>query len=233
MAFVAMILVTGPVGRAFAADELGQPPASLILDETRLFDEQGAAQTSAELKKAKTDLGLLVYVAGYPYLEHGAVRDRALALADHWCGANPGLVIVFNRGDGQAGIAASDGLWRRYPPDEAVEVLAAVTRLLADTKLAPEGRVKNAVQLTLQRMAELESTRRAREQPMTHSETKLAEWFAAALMVLGVLAWLALLLWRRHEARRQPLFFPEVNVGTRLGAPFGGGVIGVAGDEEA
>ncbi len=53
--------------------------------------------------------------------------------------------MVFNRGDGQAGIAASAGLWRRYPPDEAVLVLAEVTKLLADSKITPQDRVKRAV----------------------------------------------------------------------------------------
>lgn len=219
-------------GGLFGVDNLDPAPASFMQDDTRLLDEKSATQVSRELQDAKTNLGLSIYVAAYPYLSTGTVRDRALALSDHWCGEAPGFVMVFNRGDGQAGIAASAGLWRRYPPDEAVLVLADVTNLLADSKITAEDRVKRAVKLTVQRMAKLEKTQRAREHPMAGSETKLAEWFAAALMTLGIVVWLTLLWWRRYEARHHALFFPEVNVSTRLGASFGGGVIGVAGEED-
>ena len=215
-----------------AADDPGPAPASLIHDETRLLDEKSTEQLSRSLQDARTQLGVSLYVAAYPYLGGGTVRDRALVLSDRWPGGEPGLAIVFNRGDSQAGIAASAGLWRRYPPDEAVLTLAEATDLLSKPDVAPEVRVQRAVKLVLQRLTKLEADRRARELSMTYSEAKLAEWFAAAVMALGAIVWFSLILWRRHEVRHAALFFPEVNVATRLGAPFGGGVIGVAGEDE-
>jgi len=217
---------------AFAADDLGAAPASFIQDDTRLLNQDSRAQMGRDLQEAQTSLGFPIYVAAYPYLPGGPVRDRALALAEKWCGQEPGLVIVFNRGDSQAGTAASAGLWLRYPPDETVLVLADISTLLADTQISPEDRVKQSVKLALQRFAKLEEARHARERTFNGSEKQLAGWFAGVLMVLGVAVWLSVLWWRRHEARHHALFFPEVDVATRLGAPFGGGVVGLAGEEE-
>lgn len=215
-----------------AAEPAGPAPASFIHDETRLLDEKSSQQLSQSLQEAHEKLGVSLYVAAYPYLTGISVRDRALALADQWSGEEPGMAIALNRGDGQAGIAASAGLWRRYPPDEAVLVLSDATALLLKSGLSPEERVTQAAHLVLERVGKMEDIRQSRAQTLNHSELRLAGIFAAALMALGVIVWFGLILWRRHEAARSALFFPDVEVSTRLGAPFGGGVIGIAGEED-
>jgi uncharacterized membrane protein YgcG len=222
------------MGSLIRAEDLGPVPASFIRDETHLLDEKNAQALGHALQDARERFGVTVYVAAYPYISSGGtVRDRALELANFWCGEEPGLVIAVNRGTSQAGIAASAELWRRYPPDETVLALADATDLLMKPNTAPEDRVSLAVHSVLTHLAKMEEIRSAREQPMTRGEIHLAELFAAVLTAFGLIVWLGVTVWRRHEAARTALFFPDVEVGTRLGAPFGGGVIGIAGEEES
>lgn len=216
-----------------AIAEADAAPSSLIHDEAGLLVQPHSEELARDLQMTREKAGVTLHIATVPFLTGGTtVRDRALALANQWVGEQPGLVIAIDRGDGQGGIAASAGLWRRYPPDEVVLVLGDTTTLLADTRQPLDARLAHAVRLVSDRLVGMEMMRRAREQTLAAEETRLAGWFAAMLLIFSGTVWAAVALWRRHETRRGAIFFPDVDVGTRLGAPFGGGVIGMAGEEE-
>lgn len=209
------------------------PPANFVADDATLFTQDAAATLSATLRGASKKLGVSLYVVTYPFLPVGeTVRERATQLADEWCQEKPGVVIVVNRGNLQAHLVASPALWRRYPPDETVVAFGAATTLLAQPTLSPEERVQQAVATILQHLVKMENVRQARARPFARSEAHLAEAFALVLLGMACVTWLLVSLWRRRQARRAAVYFPDVEVGTRLGAPFGGGVIGVAGEKQ-
>ena len=219
--------------RAPATAETDTAPASFIHDEAGLLGRSRVEELTRDLQMTREKTEVTLHIATSPFLTGSTtVRDRALALANQWAGEQPGLVIDIDRGDGQGGIAASAGLWRRYPPDEVVLVLGDATTLLADARQPLDARLEQAVRLVSNRLVGMETMRRAREKTLATEETRLAGWFAVMLLIFSGAVWAAAVLWRRHEARRGAIFFPDVDVGTRLGAPFGGGVIGMAGEEE-
>jgi hypothetical protein len=206
---------------------------SFIHDEAALLDRSKAEELDHDLQMTREKAGVMLHIVTVPFLARGiTARDRALAFANQNPGEQPGLVIAVARGDGQGGIAASAGLWRRYPPDDVVLVLGDATTLLGDARQPLNARLAQAVRLVSDRLVGMEKLRRAREKTLAAEEARLAGWFAAMLLILSGTVWAAVTLWRRQEARRGAIFFPDVDVGTRLGAPFGGGVIGMAGDEE-
>ena len=226
----ACALLGGALQTATGADTA---PAALIHDEAGILDRAHADALGRDLELTREKADVALHVVTDPFLTGGVtVRDRALALANQWAGEQPGLVITINRGDGQGGIAASAGLWRRYPPDETVVILGDATALLSNSRRPLDERLTQAVRLVSDRLIGMEVARQARDKTVAAEEARLAAWFAALLLVFGGTVWISVTLWRRHETRRGAIFFPNVDVGTRLGAPFGGGVIGVAGEEE-
>jgi uncharacterized membrane protein YgcG len=232
LALVTCTLMANPLPPAEETRE-ARAAASLLHDDTTFFDNSQREQLLHDLQTTREKAGTSLHIAVVPFLNGNvAVRDHALALANEWLGEQPGMVILANRGDGEGGIAASEGLWRLYPPDEAVLVLDDATTLLSNTRQPLETRVVQAVRLVSDRLVGMEIMRRARERTLAEQEARLAGWFAAMLLVIASMVWAGVAFRRRHEARRGAIFFPDVDVGTRLGAPFGGGVIGLAGEDE-
>ncbi len=215
-------LCPGLTGMLEAAAELPPPPPSFVHDDARLFDAATVEGLSRVLVETHRACGVAVYVATSSYRESADTRNQQLV--ERWLKDQPGLIITYNRGDGQAGVVASPEFWRRHPADEVAQLLADAGRILGQRSVAPEQRIPGAATLIADRSRRLESDRRTSAGPFTVVERRLALVFAGAIALAGCL--IAFMRRKTATAPGGPFLFPEAAVNSRLGAQFGGGVAG-------
>ena len=230
--FSATVLVMRTVVPCSAAEAPPLPPrpSNLLFDDARLFNEEGAEQLSRALMDAEQSLGVSVFVTSISFLDGGStLRDRVLPMLASWSAGRPGLLVAFNRGNSQFSVLPTSEIWQRYSTDEVALLITDAAKLLGNHVPPPDGRMKDAVSLILDRLQKLETQRSARMASPPAPSLRLMLGLCGACVVLGLLFWV---LAARAKARStgiyQPRVFPEAEVGTRLGAPFGGGVVGEA-----
>ncbi|NNM29375.1 MAG: hypothetical protein HKO57_07635 [Akkermansiaceae bacterium] len=238
MLFVATGAVQGQLrsGLEGGPDPADLPPApdSHVFDSAELFkrDPDTFRQISERLTGLREKHGLPVYLAVYGGILTGGVSDRAEALYATWVGkGNDGVVVVCD--------TDTRSLDMGLPPASHHGISVDEDRLtrLPDYKMIPIMR-KMQVELNgeedqvlyLDRMTEilaedLDALLSARREGLRDVST----WkFILAVLVVGaVLAGLGVLGHRfisNADLRaRQRFYLPDVMVGSRLGAPCGGG----------
>ena len=220
------------LGLTMMLDAAGEPPpapASFVQDDARLFDAAAIERMNRALVETERASGVSVYVATLSYLETAGSSNHEQQLVERWLIDKPGVILTYNRGDGQTGIVPSPDLWRRHPADEIARILAEAGRVLVQPGAGPELRIQDTVTLMVDRLQHLESNRRPPHGPFTSVERKLAICVAATIAVAGFAGWLGAFMRRRKSAALGgPFLFPDATVNSRLGGQFGGGSIGEA-----
>lgn len=201
-------------------------PATGVHDETRLFTDVQKAELEAKLAQIQRRTGVSVFVTALTFSSDATARDTARRLAAAWCADIPGVVLLFDRGKAGTGLAVSPAVWRDYPADEVTALLGRTDDALSKADAGPEDRLQAAVTVALRELQNMHAARAVRQKPVTPAEMKLAKALAVVLAALLLLAAL-IARWSNLAQRRrtEKFFFPDVEVGTRLGAPFGGGVV--------
>lgn len=224
---VLMVVVCWSLWEVMTAAQTPAAPDSLVHDDTRFFGETQAKNLSARLMEARQKLGVPVYVAAMTYASDKSARETAGRLAASWAKGQATVVIVRDRGKAQSGVAVSREFWERYPADEVVRLGEGVAALLVRQETTAEQNVSDAVLALIPRLSKMESARVKRAQNFTRQEMRLGAAMGAGLVVLLMVGLIALKVSRHREASRAKQYlFPEVEVASRLGAPFGGGTIG-------
>lgn len=214
--------------------EVPVPPPSHVLDEAGIFrrEAERLQGISERLLRLKRDHGFSVYLAVYPGLLRNTIWEQARALVDGWVGAgNDGLVLVFDIDTRLLEVAlprvtsqepgGNDLLMPRISEDDVKAILEELKskRLLGSDRR--EG-LDRLTEILVQRLDALltEEPRKAE----TASTVKFVVIVLAVGLVLGVLGMGVHRAMSASEARaREQFYFPEVEVASRLGAPYGGG----------
>lgn len=209
---------------AVAADT--SAPPGRIHDDARALPLELAETLSGEIRAFEAATGCQFYLATVSYLEGSSIRAYAKRLADAWLGGKAGVVLGFDRGSSSFTFSPGEALWKRYPVPALVEVFSAGGAVLRDDTKVLEQRLVEASRLCLREITRLERQRSAQSRLLSRQDRYFAIGFLAATFVaaLGVAA----LITRRREqeiASSVEHLFPPVEVGIRLGAPHGGGVI--------
>jgi hypothetical protein len=200
------------------------PPPALVHDDARLFDDTSLAAMSRVLEAARRDCGTAIHVATLSYFETAGTRNHEQELMERWLKDEPGLLVIYNRGNGQTSVVASPEYWRSHPADAVAQVLADASRVLNQGGISPEHRIGDAARLIADRSRQIGGNRPGLRAPLAPGERTLAIALAGALVLAGLLAARS----RRgtRNAAGGPFLFPDATVKPRLGAPFGGGVAG-------
>lgn len=225
-------------------------PQSHVLDEAGLFREQPAqlAEIQNRLCALESDHGYPVYLTICYNVFDGDLQSRADRLHEAWIGeAGHGMVIVYQLDPVISGSnpavsyykgseldANTDGGADRYTlagarpdamPGQDVEALLARVLKFAENKKDDPRAFLETVTLALDR----EVRQYLAIEPPKWSDANNLKLMAIFLSVIGGLVLAGFLLWKlmsRADARSgKTHYFPEVRVGRRLGAPFGGGWI--------
>lgn len=218
--------------------DLPMPPPSHVLDVGGLFDRypEQLAEISKMLRELEDRHEVPVYLVVYAGLLRGGVTERATEFFDTWIGVDrDGLVVVCDADAGKLDLGLP-----MASPKSGEEGGVLVSRL-TDAEIIP-------ISMELQKMLE------GREDPqdylveMTrHLTTRLdgvlsvprsdgldrETWMIGGLtlLVTGVVLMVGWFTSRRlqgaEERAREQFFFPDVLVGVRLGAQYGGGRVAV------
>ena len=220
-----LALLLGAGSGALAA--ITPPTASAVLDETRALSPDALTMLQAELTSFEAETGVKLFIKAIPFLDPGSsLRSTARETRRDFCPTGSVALILLERGNGGIGVSHSPELWQRYPMAQMVETLRAALAASADTQSSLEERALGTARAWMKGVRQLELDRRAHQRMLPARERPLQAAFLATL-VLGCSG--CLLLGNRARAVRQQrseqLYFPEVTVGQRLGAPHGGGLI--------
>jgi hypothetical protein len=216
-------------------------PADGILDEARMFarsPERHQAVASA-LAALQEKHGFPFYYVLYNSLYGRSLDDRAHALQQAWLGESPGIVLVletdskqFRVGQGatkqdkvpvQSGAALPVTGPKELAPSDLGTIMRGMEGSLLQAPSTEEyserlatGMATGISKVLDERVAAPEGTTKSRL-------VLLAVGFGAAVGLISLLVVAGL---KRAEAKALERFvFPKATVGTRLGAPFGGGKV--------
>lgn len=212
-----------------AACGLGQqvpPPADGILDETRALSESSHRQLAEELRLFRQDLKCDAWVTASSFSPTDmTIRRKTQVTRQAWSGDRPAVLMAYDRATNSSGLSFSPALWERYPSTELFETMHEARRILSDTSLTLDERFVLATRSWIDRLRGLEAVRLRQSLLIQKTEKRFALVSAGVLAALALVAGVLGLLSRRRDVRAERRFhFPDIQVGLRFGAPYGGGV---------
>lgn len=207
---------------------LGQtaPPADGILDETRALTPEAHRQLAEDLRLFREDLKCEAYLTASSFLPPGvSVRRQAQMTRRSWDGGRPAVLMTYDRASNSSGMSFSPALWQRYPTAVLVDIMQESSRQFTDGTLTLEERFVAATRSWVERLRRMERARLKQSLLLQRDEKRLAVVATAALGALAFAgAVLGFISRRRDSDEEHRIYFPKVQVGMRLGAPYGGGV---------
>jgi hypothetical protein len=225
------------VSPVIASESLPAAPGGMVLDEAGLFDRdpEGLAKISSRLLELRDEHDLDVYLVVYGGLLDTTLEKRTQQLYDLWIGReNDGLVVVWDSDTGlldfgipTAGYYDIDGEGGPVTrlPDHRLrpvlnEVMASVEGI--EDKPAYVDRLSVVLVTRLGWMLRKDQPQGGVSAGSVAIATVLV---GGALGMLGL--WAGKLLRNSEVEAARECYFPDVLVGARLGAAFGGGRIAV------
>jgi hypothetical protein len=215
-------------------------PKVHVLDDARIFSSEPArlAALEARLREIEVKDHFPVYVAIYDTLIGTDVKERSQELQRRWVGSDaPGMVAVVETDSGNVSLGvhpvkhfelqSGAELPNIGPLDFTLLEQDSISRLVQERAGSLKDR-RAKVEAVVNGLAdEVGRNLAARQAPASNTAHIRTLVFTAGLVVAAILSGLLALAWlRRSDTRaRQRFIFPDVNVGIRLGAPYGGGKI--------
>lgn len=202
------------------------PPPDGILDETRALGEATHRQLADELREFREDLHTDAWITATSFIPvEVTLRRQAQIDRRAWSGERPAVLMAYDRATNNGAMSFAPELWQRYSSAELIEIMQEARRILGNTSLSLDERLLLAARSWMDRLREMESVRLKHTLPIQGDEKKLAQaavsWFAGGAVILALFG----LASRRTSASSSHKFlFPDVGVGMRFGAPYGGGV---------
>jgi len=202
------------------------PPADGILDETRALTPEIHRQLAEELKQFGLDLKCEAWITASSFSPAGTtLRRQAQITRREWSGTRPAVLMAYDRASNGSALSFAPDFWERYPAAELVEIMQETRRILLDAKLTLEERLALATRSWIDRLRAMETVRLRQSLWMQRSEKKFALTMPVLLAGGAVITALLGFISRRRSARAGRRFlFPDVQVGMRFGAAYGGGV---------
>jgi hypothetical protein len=222
-------------------DDFAAPPAPAdgILDEARMLQRDPARHRA--LAESLADLeakhGFRMYYVLYDTLISSSAGERAMKLQQAWLGDKPGIVLVLETDRGifrfgqampkQERIGPIQSLERPDPSSLSAFALADIIRTiepkLKEAKDRGEFSEKLGIGVAQGILQELD--KRAAE-PQGGTRVRMVILAIGLIAGTGLAALLVVAGLKRAESKAQERYlFPKVNVGMRLGAPYGGGKV--------
>jgi hypothetical protein len=240
-ALLLLLLATALPARAqdmpFAAPP---PPADGLLDESRVLarEPERKQAITAALAGLEAKHGFRMYFALYDSLYGRSVADRARDLQQAWLGDRPGMVLVLETDSRTFKLGRPPPRQKEIGSGQAVEVLgpadlssldlSEVVRGLEGSLMTARDAAEFAERLGTGFAAGISTVfeERATRPEGSASRSRMIALAIGLLAATGLLALLVVAGLKRAEARSLERYvFPKVSVGTRLGAPYGGGKI--------
>ena len=241
--FCALLLLLGAAVPGRAQDRpfvAPPPPEDGILDESRVLvrEPERIQAIAAALAELEAKHGFRMYFALYDSLYGRSVADRARDLQQAWLGDRPGMVLVLETDSRTFKLGRPAPRQKEIGPSQAVEIqgpadlssldLSAVVRGFEGSLMTARDSAEFAERLGTGFAGGVATVfeERATRPEGGASKSRMIALAIGLLAATGLLALLVVAGLKRAEARSLVRYvFPKVSVGTRLGAPCGGGKI--------
>ena len=210
-----------------AAAALPSAPADGIRDDARVLSERGRQTMVTEMGAFTERTGLRIFLDTNTFLESSTnARVRAKQLLAAWSGDKAGVLVCLDRTSQEPpGIQVSDPVWKRSSEPEVLAAIDEASTILSGAKV-DEIAVVTGLRSLMAKLIKLDQLASARTKIWRPSDRLLAGGFLACVLIGGLATLLVSSRLRRSErAIATQHFFPDVSVGQRFGAPFGGGVV--------
>lgn len=213
------------VPHAHAIIDGAPPPPDFIMDDAHALDPAIRRDMVEEIRALRADIKADVWFTASSFTNSGTnLRQQARDTRQRWSGDAPALLLAYDRTANGISLSFSPSLWERYPTSSMVELMRDAGRTVADSKLGLEDKLALVLQDTGKRLRQWEIVRIQQGQWFQPDEKRAVALLIGVLAVLAVGAALFGAVSRHRSTRGgQSLLFPEVVVGMRLGAPYGGG----------
>ncbi len=215
------------IGPAYSALLDSPPPADRVFDDTRALEDPSRQIIAAELAELASDLKCDLWFTAVTFpADNLTLRQQSHFTRERWSPDRPAILLAYSRSDNAVGFSFSPVFWDIYPTASLVQVTREATARIQDNKLPLDERLVLAVQQFSQKIRELETGRILQTQRFAPEEKQSLVTLAALLLGATFVAALVGILSRRGDhAAEKEMHLPEITVGLRLGAPFGGGHI--------
>ncbi len=202
------------------------PPTDGILDETRALSAETRRQIAIELQSFRKDLKCDAWITASSFTPAGVTIRRQAQITRHeWSGARPAMLMAYDRASNTSAMSFAPEFWERYPSAELVEIMQETRRIFTDAKLTLDERLALATRSWIDRLRVMESVRLKQSLWIQRGEKRFALIIVTVLAGAAAIAAVLGFASRRRSARAGRRFrFPEVHVGMRFGAAYGGGV---------
>lgn len=224
--FLLGVAAFGQDSRKGSRDLPPLPPApnDHILDEAGLIDDATRAKLSSRITQLKKEVKVDLFIAAYTLIPEG-IEERARRLRDEWSSNTRSVVMVYRRGSQELTFSANGDPKTFVPGGELMsiyDVAVAAARVHEDAR----GRlIAAADSLAISLVRDL-SIRDQKRGFLTKEIVILIAALLAAALAIGFISNLVVRRLAQRRARRDTgVYFPEVIVGRRLGAAFGGGTV--------
>lgn len=210
-----------------------------MLDESRVLvrDEERRQAILTALAELEDKHGFRLYFALYDSLYGRSLNDRARVLRDAWLGDNPGMVMVLETDSRTFRFGMTAPRQKEIEPGTKLDIpestdlssfdLSEILRELDGTlKTSGDGaeyakRLGIGVATGVSTVLDQQAAR-----PEGAGKGRLILLAIGLFAIAGLAGLLVVAGLKRAEARASERYvFPKVGVGTRLGAPYGGGKI--------
>ncbi len=217
------------------AEDLPPAPASGIWDDTRALTEAQQKDLSRLMADFRQQTGCTLWLTAGTYLGPSrTIRQHARELRQKWGGAEPSILLAYDRSGDRHGASLSPAVWGLYPSERLIHVMQETARIMQNKQQPVDQRLQASILEIIRQLTVLERQRVANQQVFQPAETRLLKVAVPALGVGALLLFIIGTLTRKRDVSRSIRhFFPECQVGQRLGAPFGGGVVVEPGSSSA
>lgn len=201
-------------------------PADSVLDDTRALPEAARARVVDQARRFHQELNCRLWIHAGTFLDDGeTLRQNARALRQAWSGQEDAVLLAYDRSTDAQSLSFSPGLWERYPSASLILLMQEGGTIMGDKQAPLEERLERSVRLTADRLRVLDQEHRRMNQGLSGPHWQIATLWTAGLGGGAViLLFLGSAVRRRETNAALHLHFPDVEVATRFGAPFGGGV---------
>lgn len=201
-------------------------PADGILDDTHALSAEAHQQLADQIAHFRHELGYDVWLVTSTFLDSGkTVRSYSRDMRKTWSGSNDAIFLIYDRGTDRSAISLSPSIWNRYSASALTNLMLTGGVIMSDSNKTPEQRLTDFMGKLLRGMRSIQLQQAKMEQSFTPDHRRLAVAFATAIGVGGLILFILGVRSRRQDVQNAlQSHLPQMEVATRLGAPFGGGV---------
>lgn len=207
---------------------MAAPPAPKdgILDDTHALSAEAHQKLATQIADFRRDLGYDVWLVTSTFLSSGqTVRYHSRDLRKAWSGTSDAILLAYDRGTDRAAISLSPSIWNRYSASALSSLMLTGGAIVSDANKMPEQRLTDFMGMLLRGMRSIQLQQTKMEESFTPDHRRLAIAFGTASAAVALVLFMLGVRSRRQDVQNGlQSHLPLMEVGARLGAPFGGGV---------